>query len=132
MADLTQDETTVLMLTAQGESLAPIGRWEQPIHDLHTRKLLRALDPHNYVITQEGRIAIAEQERTNDQALGNALQKVARAAPVQQAISDFAEQAAHHLVDAAKTSAAVTGDTPDEAARKWSQVILQRALDLLR
>lgn len=132
MTDLTDDETTVLMIAADGHWLAPIGRWEKPIRNLQARKLLFERDPHNYGITPDGRQALAAQELANDRALGNALQKVARAAPVQSALSDFAEQAAHHLVDAAKTSAAVTGDPPEIAARKWVQVILDRTLELLR
>ena len=132
MTELTQDELTCLMIAEQHQMLAPIGRWEKSIKDLTARGLLRRVDDVSYVITDAGRLAAREGEDANDLALLETLGRVQKATPVQEAISDFAEQAAHHLVDAAQASAAVTGDTAEVAAQKLSQVILGRALQLLR
>jgi hypothetical protein len=132
VSDLTDDEYTVLAIAAQGQYMAPIGRWEQPVYALARRGLLFKHDAVNYTITSLGKTALANREQDDDRALGMALQKVARAPQVQSTTQDFAEQAAHHLVDAAKASAVVTGDTPEAAAEKWGALIVKRAKDLLR
>jgi FkbM family methyltransferase len=61
------------MIAAQGKSMAPIGRWEQPIHDLETQGLMRKLDAVNYVITDKGREAIEVEEQQRDSDFVNAL-----------------------------------------------------------
>lgn len=128
---ITDDEYSVLMIAAEGQWLAPIGRWAKPVRDLAMRGLMVRRDEMNYTITDSGRVAMLEREQADDVALGKALGNVARAAQVQAPISDFAEQAALLLADAGKASSRVTGDTPETAVRKWSEVILRRALEIL-
>lgn len=132
LSPLTQDEYTCLLIAAQGEYLAPIGRWEKSIQSLTAKGLMFRGDAVNYGITQEGRSAVAAAERDDDRALTEVLQKVQGAAQTQKTIQDFAEQAAHLLADGAKASSAITGDLPAVAATNWSVVILKRALELLR
>ena len=70
---MTFDEFTILLLAAEGESLAPIGRWKQPILDLAERGLMRKDDEVNYVITQDGRRACDEQNAADERALSDVL-----------------------------------------------------------
>ena len=69
MADLTNDEFTVLMIAAEGESMIPIGRWKAPIHALTERGLMQRNDESNYGITLAGREACAERNREDDAAM---------------------------------------------------------------
>ena len=63
---MTDDEMTVLLIVVEGESLAPIGRWEQPILSLTERGLMKRNDAVNYVITDKGRVAVAQEEKERD------------------------------------------------------------------
>lgn len=65
---LSDDERTVLMIAAQGESMIPIGRWEGPIKRLTALGYMRRLDDVNYVITDAGRSAIDAAEAEVDAA----------------------------------------------------------------
>ena len=70
---MTDDEYTVLMIAAEGESMIPIGRWEEPIRTLTLAGLMRKLDQVNYVITQAGRCAMVDEESQRDGALKKVL-----------------------------------------------------------
>jgi FkbM family methyltransferase len=70
---MTNDEMTVLMIAAEGESMIPIGRWEKPIHDLAQLGLMSKLDSTNYVITPAGREAVKAEEQQRDGDFANAL-----------------------------------------------------------
>jgi FkbM family methyltransferase len=70
---MTNDELTVLMIAAQGESMIPIGRWEQPIRDLASRGLLEKRDAFNYAITSKGMEALQAEEQQRDGEFANAL-----------------------------------------------------------
>lgn len=126
--ELTDDEYTVLLIAVQGESMIPIGRWEVPIKNLAKRGLMFRHDDVNYGITYAGRAAARTRETQDDRQLGRALEM---APAIQNSIRDFAEQAAQLLAKAAIASAAVTTDTPEQAVRKWSEVIRKRAVELL-
>ena len=65
-SELSQDEFTVLLLAAEGESLAPIGRWKVPILALTERGLMRRNDEVNYAITDRGREVCAETDAAYD------------------------------------------------------------------
>ncbi len=82
---MTNDEMTVLMIAAEGESMIPIGRWEKPIHDLTDRGLLRKLDAVNYVITSKGTDALQAEEKQRDGEFANALKTRQRAAGIERA-----------------------------------------------
>lgn len=130
-SDLSQDEHTVLLIAAQGESLAPVGRWEIPVRSLAQRGYLKMLDSVNFVITATGQAAVQNQEAANDRALAQTIERCGEMAAVQKNIQGFAEQAANLLATAGKASAAVTGDDPSVAIDKWSEIIRKRAQDIL-
>ena len=76
MADLTQDELTVLLIAAEGERMMPIGRWEAPAQSLLTKGYLQRnvspQDPsgmYNLTITSAGRKACAQGEDDSMRAL---------------------------------------------------------------
>src|SRR5882757_7715260 len=70
---MTDDELTVLMIAAQGESMIPIGRWEVPILSLTTQGLMRRNDGSNYSITEKGIAAVRREESERDGAFAKAL-----------------------------------------------------------
>lgn len=66
MSDLTQDEFTVLLIAAEGESMIPIGRWKEPLLALTERGLMLKNDEFNYEITALGRAAVVARNETDD------------------------------------------------------------------
>lgn len=83
MSDLTQDELTVLMIAAGGESMIAIARWKQPIESLIQKGYMvpQGSDNFNCVITEAGRQACAGQEQQDEADFVNAFRKVAKATP---------------------------------------------------
>lgn len=77
---LTDDERTVLMITARGEMIADIGeysRWSKPIQSLVKRGLLKQHDKFNNSITAAGREALEAAEQEIDGELKVAMEKFA-------------------------------------------------------
>ena len=135
MSDLSQDELTVLLIAAKGESMMPIGRWREPTVNLIARGYMKPR-PHpgdptghfNNYITPEG-MAVAQQNDDDTIRDANMLsQSILRE---QRKIRANAEQIAAQLVDLATASNKVTGDEPKVALEKWARLILKRALELL-
>lgn len=124
MTDLTDDEFSVLLIAAQGESMIPIGRWQKPVESLVAKGFLFRQDQNNNTITNAGRRAV----EARDNADAKALIEVAAAMPNIRAVADGMATA---LAGIARESNRVTGDAPADAARKWSEIILTRALELL-
>ena len=131
MSDISDDEFTCLMLADAGESMIPIGRWEQPVKSLAAKGLLHANDSVNYVITPSGRVALADRHRADDKAYTQVLEIGHKIANARTQAQQSIEQAAQHLSFAAKASAIATGDTPEQAARNWHEHVLRRCLELL-
>lgn len=129
MSDLTEDEYAVLMIAREGQSLMPIGRWKAPVESLHARGLLERGDAFNYFKTIRGEVALEKHEGSLQTDWTEMAVKVNNAR-TQARMS--AEQAAHHLSLAARASAPATGDTLEAAARAWSKVVLDAALELLK
>ncbi len=136
MSDLSQDELTVLLIAAKGESMIPIGRWQAPTESLLARGYLRS-HPHpgdptghfNNRITAKGKAAVerAEHDDASDTVM------VSKAVQHEQTkIRAHAEQIAVQLVDLADASHKLTGDAKVEALEKWSRLIIKRALGLLQ
>lgn len=73
MVDLTDDEQTVLMIAAAGESMMPIGRWEQPVEHLVELGFLERHNKFNNTITEAGRKALGGAPEAIDDALAKAL-----------------------------------------------------------
>ena len=74
MSELTEDEFTCLLLAAEGEYLAPIGRWKVPILTLTSRGLMQKIDEVNYVVTADGRRACEERNSEDERALSSLLE----------------------------------------------------------
>ena len=77
---LTDDEYSVLMIAAEGQSLMPIGRWEKPVERLVSRGLLHSHDRFNNVITPMGRAALAGHEAQVDLGIKQAINGIKAAA----------------------------------------------------
>ena len=75
MFELTSDEFTVLLIAAEGESLAPIGRWKVPILALTERGLMEKRDEVNYAITLAGREAVAQRNEEDDRDIRALLER---------------------------------------------------------
>ena len=75
MSDLTQDEFTVLLIAAEGESMMPIGRWKEPLLSLTARELMYKNDDFNFVITALGRKAIMDRNETDEADLKRLMRK---------------------------------------------------------
>ena len=136
MTDLSQDELTVLMIAATGESMMPIGRWEAPAKSLVAKGFLKA-HPHagdptghfNLHITPEG---VAAAEQGEDDSYKQVLNVGATIQHEQTKARAHAEQIAVQLVDLAEASSKITGDTKVDALRRWSEIVLTRALEMMR
>lgn len=129
MTDLTDDERTVLMIAAEDKSMMAIGRWEKSIDSLVQKGLMERGDKWNNWITPAGREAIKEAE---DEPYRKILEVGINLRNQQEQARASVEQAATHLMFAAKASALATGDSPQAAAASWSPKVLERALELLR
>lgn len=129
MTNLTDDEFTVLSIAGTGKSMIPIGRWKKPVEDLVAKGFLYRQDQNNNTITNAGREALDSKENEDAHALIGASNAIASGA---KRVRDMAEMAAHQLAAIARVSHSVAGDAPADAARKWSEIILNRALELLR
>lgn len=128
---ITDDEFTCLMIAARGEYMLAIGRWEVSIKSLVAKGLMRSehiAGGPQYTITKAGRDAITEREQEETRQLTAAGSNMVAA---QRTARDLVETVAKALAECAKMSALVTGDTPETSARKWSPLILERALDII-
>ena len=125
---ITQDEQTVLGILSEGGSVAPIGRWEQPVKSLAAKGLAKIDDPANSSITEKGRSALVDEDDSQFEAIAKHL---IEASKTHVGIQNFIEEAAKNLKSAAIASAKVTGDSPQAAVEKWGRVLIDTALGLL-
>lgn len=128
---ISDDEFYVLMIAAGGNSMIPIGRWEQPVKALAERGLMCRIDSANYVITNAGREAIKQRDKQDDQELRAALKAGHWARDVQENIQAFVEDTAQKLARAAGASAKITGDSHERTVKRWGDEIVLRALELM-
>jgi hypothetical protein len=132
MPELTDDERTVLMIAQEGESLAAIGRWEQPIEHLVELGYLERLDKFNNTITPAGKAAISQANDEIDKvepATARALIGVHNARVVYR---KHGEDIAAKLVGMAKAISAATGDEPMVALQRCVAAVRDRAIELLQ
>ena len=129
MTALSQDEIAVLMIANGGNPIMPIGRWENPVKHLASLGYLQRADEMNHVITPSGKSALAADDAENTQQIANVVHGVTtQYASIQEAVQKCADT----LAEAARRSHQITGDDEVAAVRKWSDVILNRALEILR
>ncbi len=129
MSDLSQDELTVLMLAAKGESMIPIGRWEKPIKNLAAKGYLHAHDASNYVLTDLGRLQLDDGQ---DDEARQIIEITGKIASAQSEIQKHVEEAARHLSFAAKASARLTGHAAEDAGKQWADATVKRMLEILK
>ena len=132
MSEISDDEFSVLMIAKQGQSMIPIGRWKSPVLKLAQKGLLQCVDSVNYVITPQGEAMCDERDRDDDGAFRQILESSNKIANARTQAQQSVEQAALHLSHAAKASALATGDPAAFCAEKWTPIILQRAIELLK
>jgi hypothetical protein len=128
MTDLTQDELTVLMIAAEGQSMMPIGRWEAPVESLVKQGLLRRADKFNNFITEAGRKAVEDGDNANIEAIIETRDKIEIA---KKKIAERAKVIANLLVELATYSAFVTGENKFTALKRCSQIIFDQAKEKL-
>jgi hypothetical protein len=136
---LSDDELTVLLIAAQNQPMIPIGRWEAPTKSLIEKGYLK---PHghpgdptghfNNYITDAGRLVAEQSEKQQDDLLGQVLTVSASIGHQQKKARAHAEQIAVQMIDLAELSSSVTGDDKAESLRRWSEIVLTRALEMLR
>lgn len=128
MADLSDDELTVLLIAAEGQPMMPIGRWEPAVKSLIAKGFLTGEDKFNAWITTAGREAAKASDDHNYAAIPETGTKIANARTVSQ---QSVEQAAQHLAIAGRAIAQVTGESPRTAMSQWATAAIKRALEIL-
>lgn len=126
--ELTDDERTVLLIADGGESMMPLGRWEQPVEHLVELGYLERHDKFNNVITEKGRLAInAAEEGVSDDFAKALIARHNAGIAYRQKGNEIAQK----LVELTKELAVITGDDPATALTKCSDAIWARAKELL-
>lgn len=126
--NLTDDERTVLMICDRSESVAAIGRWEQPCDHLVELGYLRRTDKLNHFITEAGHLAISAANEEVEDAFAHAILKLHNTRVEYKREGD---EAARWLAQMAKKAAAATGDDILQALRKCGEAVVTRAADFL-
>lgn len=129
MAELTEDEVTCLTIMGDGENMLAIGRWKEPIEHLKELGLSRNIAPLNYVITTEGRTKLGECNKQTDDAF---LRITSNIKATKEQVLKVLETAAQNLSDAAKMQQQMTNEPPNQVVWELGQLIIKRALELLK
>lgn len=120
------------MLAAEGNSMIPIGIWEKPILNLTLLGLLKKHDSFNYGITDAGRKILADAQSEEDDDFKAAFARLTDDRNAQTQSIQSGNQAAQHLVYAAKAAAKLSGNTPEQEVWTIGQGIITRAMELLK
>jgi hypothetical protein len=131
-SNLTDDERAVLMIAADNQSMIPIGRWQKPIENLSFLGLLRKLDAVNYIITDNGRKMLADRQHEEDAEFQHAFAQITDDRNAREQSMMSLNQAAQHLVYAAKAAAKISGTQPEKEVWTIGQSVVARALELLK
>lgn len=136
MSDLTQDETTLLLIAANGEPMMPIGRWRASAENLVAKGYLKprphAGDPtgfFNLHITAAGQAAVDASEQQTAVTMTMITSDIERQ---HEKLRGEAEAIAVSMANLAERSAQVTGENARASMQKWAKVIGKRALELVR
>lgn len=139
MANLSDDEKTVLLIAHAGGPMAPIGRWKAPTESLAAKGFLKphkhSGDPTGYFnmhITSLGEAAAIECDREGDAALGQVLELSSKVGHIQRKCQAHAEQIAVQMVDLIELSMQATGNGKLAEAKRWGEVIGKRVLEMLK
>lgn len=129
MFELTDDERTVLMICDQGEALAAIGRWEQPVDHLVEMGLLQRGDKFNNFITDAGRKAIVEANEIVDD---NFARTAVRLQNARVEYRNMGEDAARILAVMAVEVASQSGGNAVVLLRKCLADVAARTIEMLK
>lgn len=135
VSPLTTEESTVLQLAAAGESMIDMGehsKWHTAINSLVKRGFLHRHDQFNNVITPAGRAAIAAEEADSDRELGKLIEGFGRVQIGHDHIRKLVEEGAQKLAEAVRCSLKLKPGSAEGAVRGWGQLLVDRALDLVR
>lgn len=131
---LTDDEYTVLLIAAEGQSMMAIGRWEKSVDALVVRGLLERKDKFNNFITLAGRQEAAKREKQDGNAVLEAYKRATGevVGPRRDQLRMAGEELAQLLANAARTLARENDIPVELAVRQASEVVLDRALEILK
>lgn len=131
MTQLSDDEFTVLLIAAEGESMMPLGRWEQPVERLVELGYLERADKFNNYITPAGKAAVAEHNKILEAADDGLARKMIELHNNRVAYKQVGEKLAEQMAAMAKAAADITGDEPLVALQKCVAAVRDRAIELL-
>ena len=146
MTELSIDEQTVLLIAAEGERLIPIGRWKEPIDSLFAKGLLvrerHPGDPTGYfnnILSPSGRAAVVEMDTVYDQVLAEAVSPqvmaplvIADQKRLETRLRAEAERISAMIVELARESMPITGQTLASATKNWTKAIVARAKEMVK
>jgi hypothetical protein len=127
---LSEDEFTCLMIMRDGENMIRMKdtRWYRPLCSLHERDLIKPIGSENFVITQKGLHELTAHESGEDAMLRQMINRQGAVNANRLQVHEKMQNAVQLLGDAARLSAATTGDSPKDALRKIAHEVLERAL----
>lgn len=127
---LSEDEFTCLMIMREGENLIRMKdtRWYRPLTALHERGLVKPIGNENFVITQQGVYELTAHESGEDAMLRQMINRQGAINANRLQVHEKMQSAVQLLGDAARLSAATTGDSPKDALRKIAHEVLERTL----
>ena len=146
MTELSIDEQTVLLIAAEGERLIPIGRWKEPIDSLFAKGfLVRERHPgdptghFNNILSPSGRAAVVEMDTVYDQVLAEAVSPqvmaplvIADQKRLETRLRAEAERISAMIVELARESMPITGQTLASATKNWTKAIVARAKEMVK
>jgi hypothetical protein len=133
ITSLDEDEHIVLELASRGQAMLAIGRWKDATEALYERGLLnRQIAPGGgpeFYITYYGKVALKKYKDAEAAEGGRLTTTITNA---QDNIRSGVTRAAEFFAQAARQSAAVTGDSLETALRKWIAMCQDEALKRIR
>jgi hypothetical protein len=87
--NLSDDEFTILMIAAQGESLMAIAHWKAPVESLIQKGYLqsRGGDNFNCVITELGRVACQTRDQNDQDAFAASVMRFRQEQVIQEVLA---------------------------------------------
>ncbi len=130
---MTNDEYTCLMIMGEGQNLIRMRdtRWWGALNSLEAKGWCKPIGNENFVITEQGRAALAGHEETLDGELRRTLTVQSRIQENQRAMHAKMQEAIAALVSAAQIAALTTGESEGTCFNKLVAEITLRARDQL-
>ena len=123
MAELTQDEETVLTLAAQGSSMIPIGRWEAPTKSLEAKGLLTRKDPVNFFVSAVGLQVYEDRDKARDKDIGRMIELQGQAAIRERLIREKMNVVTAAVQEIAVAASELTGQSVSYEAKRWCAIV---------